>query len=125
MPIFHKLLGGTIVALFFVLFVWGTIFWIRNKDPGRFFWNLLAAGQVALGLQLLVGAFLFLTGHRPPAQPFRWLHYSYGGFALLVLIVAHRLTKKFEGVEWAVFAVASFFVFGLLTRAYMTGVGMG
>lgn len=124
MPIFHKILGGSIVVVFFVLFVWGTIFWIRNRDPGRFFWNLLAVGQVALGLQLLVGVTLFLLGHRPPAQPFRWLHYSYGAFSLLVLYFAHRLSKKFEGVEWAVFAVASFFVFGLLTRAYMTGIGM-
>lgn len=125
MPIFHKILGGSIVLLFFVLFVWGTVFWIRNKNPGRYFWNLLAVGQVALGLQLLVGVTLFLLGNRPPAQPFRWLHYTYGAFGLAVLIFAHRISKKFEGVEWAVFAVASFFVFGLLTRAYMTGVGMG
>ncbi|GAC1362514.1 MAG: hypothetical protein NVSMB32_02930 [Actinomycetota bacterium] len=125
MPIFHKFLGAAIVLLFFVLFVWGTLYWIRNRDPGRFFWGLLAVGQVALGVQLLAGITLYLLGSRPPQQAFRWLHYSYGAFALLVLFLAHRISKKFEGVEWAVFAVASFVVFGLLVRAYMTGAGIG
>lgn len=120
MPTFHKILGGSIVLLFFVLFCWGTIYWIRNRDPGKYFWGLLAVGQIALGLQVVAGIVLLLMGDTRP-----WLHYSYGAFALLVLGVAHRIAKKYEGIEWAVFAVASFFVFGLLVRAYMTGIGMG
>lgn len=120
MPTFHKFLGGSIILLFFVLFAWGTGSWIRNKNPGPKFWGLLAIGQVCLGIQILVGATLYLMGNRRV-----WLHYSYGLFALLVLYAAHRIAKKFEGVEWAVFGVASFFVVGLLVRAYMTGIGMG
>jgi hypothetical protein len=120
MPVFHKTLGLSLVAIFLVLFAWGTVFWIRNRDPGRLFWGLLAVGQVALGVQILVGATLFLLGNRRP-----WLHYSYGLFSLLVIIVAHRFAKRYEGIEWAVFAIAAFIVTGLLTRAYMTGVGMG
>lgn len=120
MPTFHKLVGGALIAAFFVLFVWGTLFWIRNKDPGPGFWGLLAVGQVAIGIQVVAGIILLAMGNRRP-----WLHYSYGGFAVLVLYVAHRVAKKFVGVEWAVFGIASLFVTGLLIRGYMTGIGMG
>ena len=51
MPTFHKYLGESIAAIFLILFVWGTIFWIRNKNPGTYFWGLLGLGQVLLGLQ--------------------------------------------------------------------------
>jgi hypothetical protein len=68
-------------------------------------------------VQILFGVILLAMGkHRI------WLHYSYGLFSVLVLYAAHRISKKFEGVEWAVFAVASAVVFGLLLRAYMTGI---
>jgi hypothetical protein len=39
-------------------------------------------------------------------------------------VVAHRIARRYEGVEWAVFAVASLFVTGLLIRGFMTGIGM-
>ncbi len=118
MPTFHKYLGESLAGIFLLLFLWGTLFWIRNRDPGRYFWALLGLGQVLIGIQVLFGVTLLLTHHRRP-----WLHYSYGLFPILVLYFAHRLSKtKFKGVEWAVFAVASAFVFGLLLRAYMTGV---
>jgi hypothetical protein len=116
MPAFHKALGLGLIAVFLALFLWGSLFWILNRDPGRLFWGLLAVGQVALGVQILAGGTLFLMGHRRP-----WLHYSYGIFPVLVLAVAHRISKKYQGIEWAVFAVAAFVIVGLLVRAYMTG----
>lgn len=117
MPTFHKYLGESIAAIFLIIFLWGTVFWIRNKNPGRYFWGLLGLGQVLLGVQILFGVTLLLTHHSRP-----WLHYSYGLFPVLVLYAAHRISKRFEGVEWAVFAVASFIIVGLLVRAYMTGI---
>jgi hypothetical protein len=128
MPTFHKLVGGSTVVVFFVVFCWGTLFWIRNRDPGKYFWGLLGLGQVMLGLQAVLGVILFLTTSTPKKNaqlsPPQWLHYSYGGFAILILFLAHRIAKRFEGIEWAVFAVAALFVTGLLIRGYMTGVGM-
>jgi hypothetical protein len=117
MPTLHKYVGESTAAVFLILFVWGTIQWIRNKNPGRYFWGLLGLGQVLLGMQVLFGVILLAMGKSRV-----WLHYSYGLFAVLVLYAAHRISKKFEGVEWAVFAVASAIVFGLLLRAYMTGI---
>ncbi len=122
MPTFHEILGGSIVGIFFVIFVWGTLFWIRNRDPGRYFWGLLGIGQAILGLEAVVGLILYFI--TKPANRPQWLHYSYGGFAILILIIAHRVAKRYEGIEWAVFAVASLFVTGLLVRGYMTGIGM-
>jgi hypothetical protein len=52
------------------------------------------------------------------------LHYAYGIFPALVLIVAHRFSKRFPGIEWAVFALAGLVIFGLLLRGYMTGIGV-
>jgi Ca2+/Na+ antiporter len=96
MPTFHKYLGESIAAIFLILFVWGTIFWIRNKNPGTYFWGLLGLGQVLLGVQILFGVILLAMGkHRI------WLHYSYGLFSVFVLYAAHRISKRFEGVEWA------------------------
>src|ERR1700716_3370673 len=117
MPTFHKYLGESIAAIFLILFVWGTIRWIVNKDPGRYFWGLLGLGQVLLGVQILFGVILLATG-RAKVGPKAWLHYAYGLFPVLVLYAAHRISKKYEGVEWAVFAVASAVIFGLLLRAY-------
>lgn len=92
--------------------------WIRDRDPGAWFWRLLAAGQVGLGLQVLVGAALFFSrGNR------EILHYVYGGFPILVLLFAYRISRKAQGLEWAAFAVAGFFIFGLQLRGYMTGSG--
>src|SRR5207248_3739051 len=117
MPTLHKYVGETVAAIFGVLFIWGTIFWIRNKNPGSFFWGLLGVGQVLLGLQVLFGVILLAMGKQRV-----WLHYSYGLFSVFVLYAAHRISKRFEGVEWAVFALGSLVVFGLLVRAYMTGI---
>jgi hypothetical protein len=117
MPTLHKYVGESTAAVFLILFVWGTIFWIRNRNPGKYFWGLLGLGQVLLGVQILFGVILLTMGKSRV-----WLHYSYGLFSVFALYAAHRISKKFEGVEWAVFAVASAIVFGLLVRAYMTGI---
>jgi hypothetical protein len=117
MPTLHKYVGESTAAVFLILFVWGTVFWIRNLNPGKDFWGLLGLGQVLLGVQILFGLILLAMGRSKEL-----LHYSYGLFPVLVLYAAHRISKKFEGVEWAVFAVASAIVFGLLLRAYQTGM---
>lgn len=118
MPTLHAYFGLALVAVFLVLGVWGLISWFRNRHPGEWFWRTLAVGQVGLGIQLIVGLILFVLGRRRSL-----LHYAYGIFPILVLVIAHRYSKRLEGLEWAVFAFAGFVNFGLLLRAYMTGMG--
>lgn len=114
----HRFVGLSIAGIFFVLAIWGLVMWLRNRDPGEGYWRVLAAGQIGLGLQVLLGiAMFFLRGGMEP------LHYVYGAFPLLVLFAAHRWSRKVKGLEWVAFAVAGLFIFGLQLRGFMTGSG--
>lgn len=117
----HQYLGLAIAGAFLLLSVWGLFQWLRNADPGPMYYRLLAAAQVGLGLQVVVGIAMFLFERGDAIDP---LHFIYGGFPILVLIFAHRYSKKLEGLEWVAFALAGLFIFGLQLRGYMTGLEM-
>lgn len=112
----HRYFGLVLAALFLAIFFWAVLSWFRNKHPGSWFWRILAVAQVGLAGPPLTGAVLFAFGGRP-----HLLHLAYGAFPILVLVAAHRLSRKFEGLEWAVFGVAGLVNFGLLVRGFMTG----
>ncbi|MGQ0680218.1 MAG: hypothetical protein ACT4OM_11315 [Actinomycetota bacterium] len=113
----HRVVGLSIGAVFGLIALWGLFLWIRNADPGQTFWRVLAAGQLGLVLQALVGIVMFFVIGGMPI-----LHYAYGIFPVLVLLVAHKQSKKFEGLEWVAFAIAGLVIFGLQTRGFMTGL---
>ena len=115
----HRALGIALIAIFGSFGIWGLVAWFRNRDPGRGFWLLIAAGQVAIGLQAVLGILLFVTDGRRT-----WLHYAYGIFPVLLLIVAHRSGKRLKGLEWLAFALVGLVSVGLLLRGYMTGSGI-
>lgn len=99
--------------------------YLRNKEPGSWYWNLLGAVQVVVGVQVLVGAILFAIGGRPQSNGPSWLHYVYGGlFPIGVLYFAHRHSRKHQGVEVIIFGVACLVAFGLTFRALQTGLGI-
>ncbi len=114
----HRIFGLSIAVAFLVVFIWGTAGWIRNRDPGPWFWRVVAVGQVGVLAQALTGLILYGQGGRP-SDP---LHYAYGIFPLLVLFIAHRSARRFQGLEWAVFAIAGLVIFGLMSRGFMTGM---
>ena len=113
---FHRYIGLALAGLFLLIFFWAVVSWFRNKHPGPWFWRSLAVAQIALAGPALTGAILFLIGNRPHI-----LHFAYGAFPILVLVAAHRLSKRFEGLEWALFGIAGLVNFGLLVRGFMTG----
>lgn len=121
MPGIHEDIGFAILAIFTVLWVWGFIGRFRKKDPGTWFWRLLAVIQVIVGIQVLVGLFLLVKGFRAPEV----LHYAYGVFPAVALIVAHIYARREKLYPWLPFAWAAFFSFGLALRALMTGSGTG
>ena len=110
----------------FGLLVLGSIYtYLRNREPADWYWNLLAVLQVVLGVQFLVGAFLFIAGGRPQSNGPNWLHYIYGAaFPLLVLAIAHTQARKRAGAEVLFFGVAAFLCTFSTLRALQTGLGI-
>lgn len=121
----HRYVGFAVPAAFALLFLWALVSFIRNRAPSAMFWHLLAASQVVIALQVVVGGTLFLLGGRAQPRGPEWLHYVYGGlFPAVVLIVAHRFARRAEGIAWMVFGFAAFVNFGLTFRALQTGLGI-
>ncbi len=121
-------IGYSIPAGFVLLVVLTIYAFIRNRSPGGLFWNLLAVLQVVVGIQFVVGAFLFLSGLRPQTEGPSWLHYVYGAAVpALVLFAAHRFAagERFKDVPWLAFGIAAFVCFAATFRALQTGLGIG
>jgi hypothetical protein len=118
----HKYIGFVIVSAFGVMFLWGLVAFIIKREPNQWWWRLLAALQVILIAQLGAGLTLLALGRTRPL-----LHYAYGAvFPAVVLVGAHVIARGLddEADAWKVFAVASFFLFGLTLRALTTGLGL-
>ncbi|MEA2461740.1 MAG: hypothetical protein QOH90_1917 [Actinomycetota bacterium] len=121
----HRYIAYSIPTGFAILMFWSIFILVRNREPGGGYWNLLAVLQVVIGIQFIVGATLFLSGHRPDSNGPQWLHYVYGAFfPALVLGVAHNRARKTEGAPWLIFGIAAFLCFGLTFRALQTGLGI-
>jgi hypothetical protein len=124
----HRVIAFAIPTGFLLLALWALVALVRNRNPGDYFWQLLAALQVVTGLQIFVGGILFVAGGRPIANGPQWLHYVYGGlFPAAVLVVAHGIahTERWRQIPWAVFGAAALVCFGLTFRALQTGLGIG
>lgn len=118
----HAAMGWVIVAGWAAVLLWGIGAFIVKREPNPWFWRLLGVLQGVLILQLLVGLILLFSGHRQGL-----LHYGYGAlFPAIVLTIAHVFARGLDEEKdtWKVFAVASFFVFGLTLRALTTGLGL-
>jgi hypothetical protein len=118
----HKYIGFVIVSAFGVMFLWGLVAFIIKREPNQWWWRLLAGLQVILVVQLGAGLTLLALGRTRPL-----LHYAYGAvFPAVVLVGAHVIARGLddEADAWKVFAVASFFLFGLTLRALTTGLGL-
>ena len=121
----HRYVAYAIPTGFALLTLWAIVSLVRNKAPGDRFWNLLAILQGVIGVQVFIGGWLYLFGHRPTPRGPEWLHYVYGGlFPVAVLVVAHRFSRRHESIAWMVFGVAALVNFGLTFRALQTGLGI-
>jgi hypothetical protein len=78
------LIGGVAVLVTNLLAgVWGGMAWLRQQ-PSVAFWYLLRIAQVAVVLQVLLGAILLLLGR----ESVDGLHYVYGVLPLVVSLLA-------------------------------------
>ena len=121
----HLYIAYAIPTAFGILFLTSALTYFTNREAPGWYWSLLGALQGVMGLQLLVGVFLFLVGGRPQSNGPSWLHYVYGaGFPLLVLAIAHVQARKRAGVEILIFGLAAFLCTFSTIRALQTGLGI-
>ena len=134
----HKVVGFVVVGLFAIGWIWGLGAKIAKRGPGERYWLWLTVTQVVLGVQAVIGIWLYATGHRVVPKGFLGgtLHYVYGALPIVLLLYAHVVaragTASLVGFDerrpiapWVPFAWASFICFGLTLRALMTGLGVG
>ncbi|MEA2517409.1 MAG: hypothetical protein QOG16_1247 [Actinomycetota bacterium] len=121
----HTYVAFSIPAGFAVLMLTSIYSYVRNKEAPGFYWTLLGALQAILGVQFLIGVYLFLSGARPQSNGPSWLHYVYGaGFPLFVLVIAHTQARKRPGIEIMIFGIAAFLCTFSALRALQTGLGI-
>ena len=78
----HVTLGIAIIATNLIAGAWGGIAWLRDR-PSVGFWYVLRVAQVAVVLQVGVGALLLLSGREGNG-----LHMLYGVLPLVISLLA-------------------------------------
>jgi hypothetical protein len=130
MPQVHEAIGFVVLGVFTIGWIWGGALFLLQREPGGRFWVWITVEQVISGLQAAIGLVLIVLGYRPET----WLHYVYGFGPLVILGIAHVMSREVTrgqagGSRWteppALFTAASFICFGLALRALMTGLGVG
>lgn len=86
MPTLHLILGVLVVVLNLAAGLVGAWHWVR-VEPSLLFWRLLRGGQVAIVVQVLLGALLLALGHSAKGN----LHILYGVLPLAVSFIAEQL----------------------------------
>jgi hypothetical protein len=79
----HLVVGVALIALNLLAGAWGGICWLRARASVRF-WYLLRAAQVAVFVQVMLGALLVVIGR----EAVDGLHYLYGVLPLPVSLLA-------------------------------------
>lgn len=130
MPRIHEVAAYVVIAVFTVGWVWGVGAAILRREPGERFWMWVVVEQVVAGVQAAIGILLLVAGYRPDTS----LHYVYGIGPLVILGIAHLMSREVSGGRaaggawsqpWVIFSAAAFICFGLSLRALMTGLGIG
>ena len=79
----HLVAGAAVLLLNLATAAWGAAMWLARR-PSVAFWYLLRAAQVAVVVQVLLGAILLLLGR----EAVEGLHYVYGLGPLVVSFLA-------------------------------------
>jgi hypothetical protein len=114
----HTRLALTAVFYALALGVWAAWSYFRGRGVNPSFWGALIIGEVVMLGQGLIGLALVLGGARPADV----LHFLYGVLVALAWPGVYVYTNARAGrSEAAIYALVSFFIFGLSIRAIMTG----
>ncbi len=114
----HDRIAVSAILFAFALGVWAAWDYVRGRDMSPSYWGALIIGQVLMTGQGLIGLLLVLGG----ARPVDLLHLLYGVLVALSWPAVYIYTNARTGrTQVGIYALVSFFIFGLAIRAMMTG----
>ncbi len=124
----HTWIGLALVSVWAVISGWSFALRLLHYDETPTFWRVVSIAQVLLVFQLVIGLILLVLGRRPgDGSLFIYVFHPLYGivFPLLTLFYAHKWSRDGRYDPHAAFGVAGLVVFGLVSRAFMVGVGIG
>jgi hypothetical protein len=114
----HSRIALSAVLFAFVLGVWAAWDFVRGRGISPSYRGALLIGEVLMLVQGVLGILLVLTG----VLPGDLLHFLYGVLVALSWPAVYIYTNARMGrSEAGLYALVSFFIFGLAIRAIMTG----
>jgi hypothetical protein len=113
----HEALGVAVVAVCFASAALGFVAYRRTGTGGRALAHALVLAQTLLIAQAAVGLLLLSGGHRAPDK----LHYSYGAFALGLVLLPWFYAPAAGPRRLLWFAGTTAVAGALAVRAFMTG----
>ncbi len=114
----HKQFANTALYFALALAVWGAWNYFRGKGVSGNYFGALVVGELLMIAQDVLGVLQFASGPAP-RDP---VHFLYGLLNIIAWPGVYAYTGgKMERREQGLYAVVSFFLFGVSLRAIMTG----
>lgn len=114
----HSRLALSAIFFAFAMGAWAAFLFFRGKSIASSYWGALVIGELLMVAQGVIGIIMVLTGLRPADL----LHFLYGVLVALAWPGTYVYTNARQGrTEAGIYALVSFFIFGLAIRALMTG----
>ena len=114
----HGRLALTAILYAAAMGAWAAWSYFRGQGVNSNYWGALVIGEIVMIGQGVLGIILVVTGHLPGDI----IHFLYGVLVALswpgVYVYTHARAGRSEA---AIYAIISFFIFGLAVRAIMTG----
>lgn len=114
----HSRLALTTIMYALALGIWAAWSYFRGHGVNSNYWGALIVGEILILGQGIIGVVMVITGLLPADL----LHFLYGvlvagSWPAVYIYTNARATRS----EAAIYALVSFFIFGLAIRAMMTG----
>lgn len=114
----HELLSRSIILFALVMGAWAAVNFFRGKGIDSNYWGAIVIGEILFLAQGVLGIVMLILGLRPADL----LHILYGVLVAFAWPGVYIYTQARQGrAESAIYAIVSFFMFGLAIRAIMTG----
>ena len=118
LPFIHTGLARSILIFLFAMVAWAALNFFRGKGLDAGYRGALIIGEILFLAQGVLGVIMVILGLRPAD----WLHLLYGVLVAFSWPGVYIYTQaRQERAEAGIYAIVSFFMFGLAIRAIMTG----